>query len=149
MSQFTIEAKRQLELLVAERGQLEAQLRRLDSQITALRSYVALDSGEFAVDVAVPVPSLLRRQSVKDKVVEIARSLLADGKTMHTVDLVVQLEAAGVDIGGADKRLTVSSILSRDAGFQANRKVGWSLRKNESLAANEASDSSPAELFKD
>ncbi len=56
--------------------------------------------------------------------------LLADGSHCHTRDLVKQLWARyGLEVRGSDKVLALSGLLSKDERFEANRSLGWSLKK--------------------
>lgn len=47
---------------------------------------------------------------------------------MKTSELLKELEEAGIEVGGANKPLTISALLSKDDRFVPNRKEGWSLK---------------------
>ena len=81
--------------------------------------------------------------TIKDRVLEASLKVLEDGQPRHTSSLLVEFEKAGIEVGGTNKLATVSSILSRDGRFKANRTIGWTLTKKESPAANEAFDLQP------
>lgn len=48
---------------------------------------------------------------------------------MKPVTLVEALELRGIEIGGANKAMSLSSMLSKDKRFQPDRKWGWSLKR--------------------
>lgn len=70
-----------------------------------------------------------RREFAKDQILNGAMRLIAGNGPMQSADLVKMLEHAGITIGGADKVLTVSSILSRSKDqFKSDRAAGgWVL----------------------
>lgn len=69
-----------------------------------------------------------RKYPLKQIISNAVESLLkATGVPMHTRDLVDRLSAEGIEIGGSDKTITVSVILSRDERFASDRKHGWRL----------------------
>ena len=72
-----------------------------------------------------------KREFTKDRIVSGATSLITNNGPMQTAELVKMLEQDGVIIGGADKVLTVSSILSRTKDqFKSDRAAGgWTLVK--------------------
>lgn len=72
-------------------------------------------------------PARARDGSMKARILETAELLIQGQGPLHTKDLVDHLETCGVEIGGADKTVTVGVILSRSSRFKADRKVGWSL----------------------
>ncbi|CEE34599.1 conserved hypothetical protein [Xanthomonas citri pv. citri] len=93
-----------------------------------------------AVQVAV-VP-----RPLKDRVVEACLELLKDGFPMKPVTLVEALELRGIEIGGANKAMSLSSMLSKDKRFQPDRKWGWSLKRAPSpVAAGEGGNTKQGE----
>ena len=70
-----------------------------------------------------------RREFTKDRILNGSRRLIAANGPMQSADLISALEKVGVTIGGADKVLTVSSILSRAKDqFKSDRAAGgWTL----------------------
>lgn len=152
----------------------EAELSDIDSQIAALekrrvelRHFVELGRRLFGADssdssklllaiesaktVAVNPPArrmIFRRDtSMKSRIHEIARRVVAEHGPTHTRDLIPFIEAEGVEITGSDKMVTVSVILSRSEDFKADRSVGWTLVNQphkevtpQDVAASEGSD---------
>ena len=68
-----------------------------------------------------------RDGSMKSRVLEISEALIKRAGPIPTKALVDRLEANGLEIGGSDKVLTVSVILSRSDRFKADRSLGWTL----------------------
>lgn len=70
-----------------------------------------------------------RRETTKDRILSGARRWITSKGPMQTAELVKMLEQDGVVIGGVDKVLTVSSILSRTKDqFKSDRAAGgWVL----------------------
>ena len=142
------------ERAIAELERIEAELAKmaaLQKRRDYLRQYIELDRilfDEQAADDArqdpmdVPMhkpravlndPRVLeerpRREFTKDLILSGAMRWITSNGPMQTADLVKLLEQDGVVIGGADKVLTVSSILSRTKDqFKSDRAAGgWTL----------------------
>lgn len=84
-----------------------------------------------------------RKETAKERILEAVASILADGKPRHTRVLLENLRALGIEVGGKDKLLALSALLSRNEAFEASRKVGWSIKsthKGVSGAAGTAPD---------
>lgn len=64
----------------------------------------------------------------KEKITEFCAELLKIGFPMKTSELLRELESANIEVGGANKLLTVSALLSKDGRFVPSRKEGWSLK---------------------
>lgn len=65
--------------------------------------------------------------SMKDQVLAGAHYLLERVSNIKTPRLIEILERSGVSISGANKLQTVSSLLSKDPHFKADRRSGWKL----------------------
>jgi len=65
--------------------------------------------------------------TAKAKILVAVAQLLAEGRHAYTRELVNELQAINVEIGGADKIQALSAILSKDSRFISSRKLGWSL----------------------
>lgn len=138
--QFKREAKEKVEALNKELGSLNDRRLILEAKRNALLAYLAADE-QVGVHI---VHSIAQTESqsnyigkhgnakipVKDQILSSAVSLLADGKPRHSADLLSHFLREGIPVGGINKILTISSILSRDDRFVANRKYGWTLAKN-------------------
>ncbi|WP_080715740.1 hypothetical protein [Xanthomonas arboricola] len=79
--------------------------------------------------VAPPIQVAVLPRPLKDRVVEACLDFLKDGFPMKPVALVEALELRGIKIGGANKAMSLSSMLSKDKRFQPDRKSGWSLKR--------------------
>lgn len=142
------------ELAIEELERIEAELAKmapLQKRRDYLRQYIELDrilfdhqapddARKHSMDApthkshAAPNDSqalddLPRRETTKDRILAGARHLITSKGPMQTAELVKLLEQNGVVIGGADKVLTVSSILSRaKEQFKSHRAAGgWKL----------------------
>ena len=142
------------ERAIAELKRIEAELAKmaaLQKRRDYLRQYIELDRILFAeraaddarqdsMDVPMHKPRAVlndppeleerpRREFTKDRILTGARRLIAANGPMQSADLISALEKVGVVIGGADKVLTVSSILSRAKDqFKSDRAAGgWTL----------------------
>lgn len=69
-------------------------------------------------------------RSLKDRVTQACLSILADGFPMKPQELIKVLERRGVVIGGTNKPMALSAMLSKDGRFQPDRKRGWSLKSD-------------------
>lgn len=131
----------------------EAELNSIDQQISALqrrqvelRQFVTLGRKLFDATSVQGALHLSDRQatqatgvsamartprprdgSMKSRVLEISEALIKRAGPIPTKALVDRLEANGLEIGGSDKVLTVSVILSRSDRFKADRSLGWTL----------------------
>jgi hypothetical protein len=71
----------------------------------------------------------------RDRVVDAAAKLLADGRRRPTRELLAEMNRFGVLPGGIDPASTLSTYLSRDGRFSNdNRRGGWTLA---AMAGNE------------
>ena len=68
-----------------------------------------------------------RDGTVKARILETTEAIIKDHGRIHTKALIERLEANGIEIGGADKTVTVSVILSRSERFKADRSFGWGM----------------------
>lgn len=126
----------------AELQQVEMQLQALKRRQDELRMFIAIgrsltgrEQGTTTVSRDMTVRWSLdgraaqgRRYPLKQIISDAVEKLLkTNGGPMHTRDLVDRLTADGIEIGGSDKAVTVSVILSRDTRFVSDRKYGWRL----------------------
>lgn len=69
--------------------------------------------------------------SKRETILTAAETALLAQQPLRTTDLLDRLEVAGVDIGGADKAVNLSSYLSKSSRFIHKRKEGgWFLTGN-------------------
>ena len=133
----------------------EAELNSIDQQIAALqrrqvelRQFVTLgrrlfDATPVQASLALPerqvtqetgnaVMTRTRRPrdgSMKARILETSETLIKSYGRISTKALVERLEDSGIEIGGADKAVTVGVILSRSDLFESDRTLGWGLAK--------------------
>lgn len=149
MNEFEKNVMQQISLLDDELKGLTERRKVVEAKIAGLRMFlsasaVRAEALDISLDVqAVSVLPKAPKVAVKDKVLEAALRILADGKPRRTSDLVAEFFLDGIEVGGTNQTATVSSILSRDHRFKADRTHGWSLTKKESPAGNEAFDLQP------
>lgn len=125
---------------------IESQIVSLQKEAEELRLLKTLHAkhvtGALPIDLPSPMALAFQKRSTttKDKVLEVARELMSDGRSVHTRDLLRLLAVRGIDVGGTDKVLTLSAILNKSQEFVANRKIGWSLKKErlESVGADKS-----------
>lgn len=72
-------------------------------------------------------------------------ALRAAGKPLQTRDLLVALEAAGVEVGGKDPASTLSARLSRADGLENVRPYGWRIREH-AASSSDAHDAHVANV---
>ncbi len=68
-------------------------------------------------------------RTAKARILAICEAHISQRGATPTRDLLVIIEAAGVEISGADKINTLSVLLSKSNKFVSDRKVGWSLNR--------------------
>lgn len=107
------------------------------SEKTRIAGAVRARNRAEPISVVAPSNALTQKEAITSACAE----LLSTGEHMHTRELLEKLQSSGVIVGGKDKILTVSLILSRDPRFVANRRTGWSLAGKESDSASTLSDS--------
>lgn len=131
------------EIDLAEIDRKLAELVPLQQRREQLRAFIAMGRNLFggAVDSAnaqdlsdatvVPrtVIAVGRAGSAKARILDTAAAVIAAEGPMPTRSLLDRLEAQGIEIGGSDKLVTVSVIMSRAKDrFKSDRAVGgWSL----------------------
>lgn len=155
---FLNEAKRKVEEIRQELQSLMVKKASLDAQLTGLTTYISSvdiassklpNSSPFNIGAMAQIVAV-KRNSVKDQVILAVASALADGKPRHTSELLEMLTVRGIEVGGKNKMLAVSSILSREKStFAATRKEGWSLRTPAIEAPSESAASQQLSLEAD
>lgn len=79
--------------------------------------------------------------TAKARIERAVSEILSDGAPRHTRVLLDELAKRGIEVGGQNKVIALSSILSRNKDtFEADRKVGWRLKKEMSEPAATGSD---------
>jgi hypothetical protein len=138
-----------IESAKAELANIEKQFQTLNKRreklVQLLSLYNEIAANNTATDghvrIVVPAaPSATKKVTAKDRILDAVYTLLSDGRPRHTRVILNHLDALGVDVGGKDRVLALSALLSRDEdrGFVPSRTVGWSLKKAnpESVAAD-------------
>lgn len=133
----------------AELAAVDAQILALEKRRQALRQFVELGQRLFGgtghADVQLPslvisatgnasgsfgrpsASTTTRDQSMKARILALCKQALEEKTPRSTRDLLAYVEAAGVEVTGADKPTTVSVILSRAPEFENTRGIGWYL----------------------
>lgn len=116
----------------AELERLAAQEREIAERMAALQTYLLMDS-ELERSIRStepdPAPAIKTAATAKAAIIAATSELLAQGRPLHTREILAAHEEKGVKVGGKDKVQTLSAILSQDSRFAANRKEGWSLNE--------------------
>ena len=87
-------------------------------------------SSESASSISPPPPlTTVKAGSAKAQIIAAAKSLIAAEGPMQTKTLLDRMHASGIEVGGVDKLITVSVILSRAKDvFKSDRSAGgWKL----------------------
>ena len=123
----------------AELSGIDAEIASLEKRRTVLRQFVDLGqklyAGRAHADLRAPSvvvqasggPAIPRDQSLKARVLALAKQAIQQRGPQSTSALVEYVESAGVAVTGAHKPTTVSVILSRSDSFLSDRKHGWVL----------------------
>lgn len=133
----------------AELAGIDSEIAALEKRRATLRQFIELGQRLFAeragADLRAPSPTLqasggpstkfgtptvtttTREQSLKARVLALAKQAIQERGPQSTADLVAYVEAAGVVVTGAHKPTAVSVILSRSDEFKSDRKLGWVL----------------------
>ncbi len=136
----------------AELGKIDSEIALLEMRRDSLRQFVTLgaklygDHAQADLLGGIPEPKVRAtgRVPLKRRIVELAHRFIKENGPTTTKDLVDLIEREGVEITGADKSVTVSVVLSRSNEFASDRRLGWSLAKEESPHDATTSAGSPA-----
>lgn len=120
------EIKAQVAPLLAKQRKLEAFLS-IYSDDKSADSQSELPLSPFQAMVA--LANAGQRSPAKAIVTNAVYEILSDGNPRPTRQLLGLLTERNIEVGGADKVLALSALLSRDDRFQASRAVGWSLKE--------------------
>lgn len=132
----------------AAKKRLKAELAALENRLRQVEAFIALYD-EFAQGFtpdessAVEVVSGFKIDSgaipaKKLSIPDSAALILADGYPRTTAVLLNMLESSGVQMGGKNKLINLSSTLSRDSRFLNERNKGWSLISAQKPASPES-----------
>jgi len=77
-----------------------------------------------------------------ERVTEAAYEMLKNGSRYKVSQIYAQLVLLGIKFGGANPEQMVSTLLSKDGRFSANRRLGWGLEE----IHGEADRSAPTDL---
>lgn len=117
-----------LNRLKAERDLIEQEIDQLTTAIAMVTKYASDDEkAELAAHM-----SLRKTVSKREQIFQSVLEILSDGKARHTADLMQELTARGIEIGGDNKEANLSAYLSRAKaviGLYADRRYGWSIKK--------------------
>ncbi|MBN8714489.1 MAG: hypothetical protein J0H50_11055 [Xanthomonadales bacterium] len=139
-------AKTQLKSLQRQIADLQSRQDRLSQFIATFEELRALP--EEADDLVTPAARMnelaMSRppRTAKAMIVDAVQQILADGRPRHSRELLAILEEQRIAIGGKNKLLALSAILSKDESFRASRKVGWSLSTSETARPEPAATGS-------
>lgn len=154
MNDFINTARSELAALSSELDMINHRKRVLEKKIDALRAYITAEDSPrklmFGASLAQSMPeappkrSLFFRKSVgtvTQTIVDTAMDMLQAMPSVKTDELLERINSEDKIVGTT--AASISSILSRDDRFVANRKDGWSLAKKEGLTDGEAPDFPP------
>jgi hypothetical protein len=127
MHDVLAEVRKEQERLRRQREAIDTRLAELD---TVLRVLPTLGSQQTlaVLEVAEASDTLAATATtIKDRIADNCERLLSDRRPRHTRELVSYLRGEGIELKGKDPVLQVSSVLSKDGRFKANRSLGWTL----------------------
>lgn len=105
-------------------------LARKDKLTNFISTYAELFGPQAALDVRAPDPKASRgakQPPAKVIILSAVSDILMDGHRRSTRTLLDLLGHRDIKVGGKDKLLALSALLSRDERFETDRKIGWSL----------------------
>lgn len=123
-----IKLQSEIAKLRAEKERIDASINEIDS---ALKVFAKYSSDEEKTPIAAQT-SLRRTISKREQIFNGVMEILSDGKTRHTDEVLKELAARGVEVGGDKPEANLSAYLSRaktELGLDADRRYGWSLKK--------------------
>jgi len=130
--------------LEAESARLRQEIaehqQRLADISTLIRLYTAFQPlfddgprqiGETVHNVTLALTSQSQTLPKRDRIVQASAQILADGSHLRTGQLLRELESRGIQVGGKNPVLNLSSYLSRakDRFMSEPRSGGWALRQ--------------------
>src|SRR5712692_7614537 len=112
-----------------QKAELERQLEAAKAKLQEIQAFLKVYD-DLSKNPSRPRVHLIDSEKTKtEKILEVVESALQDGTPRPTRVLLDILGQRGLEVGGKDKVINLSSILSKDKRFQADRSRGWSLRK--------------------
>jgi len=118
------------------RDTLKLQIKKLQEELSKAEAFIALHS-HFAGSVppqippGTPLPGPGRATMTvglqKIRIVDVAATVLSERSPLKTQEILDALDALNYRVGGEDRLVNLSSMLSRDPRFKTKRGEGWSL----------------------
>lgn len=142
-----LKIKEEERLLEKRRAELETQKAELEiyRRVKARLDGDELSSNSFVqalIAHSVPAAYTPRANSTKAQVLSLAEEVVAKEGCATTRDVLKRLDSEGIAVGGKDKLLAVSKILSESNKFKLkNRKEGWTFKDDKTAEP----DSAPTE----
>lgn len=130
-------AKMQADLseLRGERARIDEKLSKLESALQIVFQYASEDEKPAMLAQL----SLTKTGSKREQIFAAVLAILENGSPRHTPDLLKELSAQGIEVGGDKPEANLSAYLSRAKHYFVNdRRYGWSLKKQtpEDVAAS-------------
>lgn len=127
-------------------GQLELEAQRLNETIAVsqhrlmeIETFLKLGrkfTGQLESNTTLAeLMSISEGATQRDRVLDAAEKLLADGRRRSTRELLAELNGFGIQPGGLEPSSTLSTYLSRDDRFSSDvKRGGWTLQKLDHMA---------------
>ena len=149
-------AKADVSRMEAELSRLRAQIASLQSRVVKAQAYIEMAAVYEADDA--PTDSTRARGGVSATAVRMAVEMIIErGAPMHTREILRELAARGVPIGGSTPVANLSGFLSRADELRNSRADGWGLaqwgtpvdeeKDEEAHSAGPAADDSLEEML--
>ena len=120
-------AKADLAKMRADLGRLQVQMEMLSDRMRKVESYIEMASF-YETDEDAAEAARSRGGGISAIAVRLAVDMLKErGAPMHTREIIKELEAKGVVIGGSNPIANLSGFLSRSEELVNNRAIGWGL----------------------
>jgi len=137
------------ERALSELKSIDAQIEKLKKRKDDLAQFIELHNRLFHSSGSEVVHFSLHSQGAeadspalpaKVRIERACKEILADDVPRQTRALLDELCKRGIEVGGQDKVLALSKILSSSDDFEVDRKIGWSLKKERSSTAATVDD---------
>ena len=137
MDDFVRAARDKRDAIVEELQRITERRKVLEVQLQGLSTFLDANNATKEIGLGTVHHRIIRTSlgtvrtwaPKKDIVATEVEKFLQINQPQHTKELLSHLDAINIDVGGSDRLLSLSTILSRDGRFVASRKDGWSLQE--------------------
>jgi hypothetical protein len=121
-----VNLQNKLMALRTQKSDIDAEIAEIEGAIRVIEKYAYV--GPLGALAALAYSS--RPQPKQQQILDGVAAILSDGNPRHTNDLLAELTANGISVGGENPSGNLSAYLSRARDiFVSDRRNGWSLKK--------------------